>query len=564
MTKYFLGLDGGTNSLRAVLVDEQGNLVETSKAYYPHGGTAEESRGLIQQPGEHTHLAHLDSFPSETVLQDATDYHVVVEQTVTDVVTRAGVPIDDIMGLAVDFTACTVMPVQANGKPLSADPDFRNNPYAYVKKWKHQAATAERDLIDRIAHERSETWLANCGGKVNVQFLLPKVLETLRRAPDVYEAAYRFMEAGDWLTLGFTSQILAIQDERRSACFAGYKGNFANGFPSREFLRAVDPALETLVADKLNPVVYPMGHRAGSLTETWASRLGLNPGIAVSVPGIDAHVGAIGAGIEENRMVVVMGTSWCHMYTTPSFVEVDGLFGIVKDGILPGMYGYEGGQAAGGDVLAHFVRESVPNAYFRSAEEAGVDIHTYMSRLAAQYKPGETGLIALDWQAGNRSILGDSELSALMIGEKLTTTADQKYRAWMEALCFGTYKIIKQMESKGLTIKDIVTCATGSGNEVLVQMLADVTGKRVYVAKADETVAVGAGMLAAVASGHYGDIMEAQTAMGGLKGKSYGPDPTNHRIYQRLFAMYEGLHDHFGKGGDPVMKGLLTLQAEVR
>ncbi len=560
MAKYFIGLDFGTGSGRAVVVSDTGEVIAQEKMDYPHG--------LIESPDMHENLKGLPSFPTESVFQDPGDYVKVLLTTVAGAVAKAkdesGISVDDIMGMAIDFTACTPMPVQQDGTSLSLHTDFRDNPYAYVKKWCHQAATGQREKIDNLAHIRSESWLANCGGKVNVQFLLPKILETLDLAPEVYAAADRFIEAGDWMSLLLTSDSMSRDDEKRSACFAGYKGNYANGgFPSTEFLKNIDPRLEYLVEEKLNAAVFPMGEKAGCLTKTMAEKLGLREGVAVSTSGIDAHVGAIGAGIKKDRMVVVAGTSWCHMYTTDRFVEVDGLFGIVENGILPGMYGYEAGMAAGGDILSHFVEENVAPKYYEAAEKAGMDIQSYLTQEAAKLAPGETGLLYLEWEKGNRSVLNNSELSGLMVGRKSSTTAVDEYKAMLESLAFGTYKIIMTMEGKGLEIEDLVMCATGSKNELLQQIMADVTGKTVYVSRADETVAVGAGMLAAVASGHYSSIEEAQENMGGLKEKAYVSDADNHAAYQKLFGKYDELHDRFGITSN-MMQDLSAIRREAQ
>ena len=293
-----------------------------------------------------------------------------------------------------------------------------------------------------------------------------------------------------------------------------------------------------------------MGARAGGLSKQYAEELGLNEGIAVSIPGIDAHVGAIGGGVKEGMLVSNLGTSWCHM-AVDKFHEVPGLFGIIDNGILPGYFGFEAGQASGGSVLDWFVKECVGTNYTAAA---GEDVQQYLTELVHQYKIGQTGLVALDWLTGNRSILNDAKLSGLMLGVTTDTTAPQMYHSWLSSLAMGMEVITHQMEQNGVIIEGITACASGSKNELLLDMIANTTGKPVYVSEADETVAVGAAMLAAVAAGRYKSIQDAQIAMGGLKDVSYRPaeaDTATHRAWSGLKDVYRSLHDQFGRKGDP-------------
>jgi len=551
--KYVIGLDFGTESGRALLVAvDSGEELATAVMNY--------GDGVIDDilPGTGTKL------PPDWALQNPRDYLCVLETVVPQVLQEAGVSGEDVIGLGVDFTACTLIPIDAEGQPLSMDDRWVHEPHAWPKLWKHHGAQAQATRLNEIARARNEAFLARYGGAVNSEWLLPKALQVLEEAPEVYEATDRFMEAGDWLVLQLTGK------EARNACAAGYKATWDEGYPGKDLLAALNPAFETLVEDKLSSDIYPMGAKAGELTEAMAARLGLAPGTAVAVAGIDAHVAVPAAAVTSpGPMVIIMGTSFCHMVCSAEKKLIEGISGVVKDGILPNLYGYEAGQAAGGDIYAWFIKHCVPAAATEAASAAGMDIHAWLSHEAGQLEVGESGLVALDWWNGNRSVLVDAELSGLFIGMNLGTTPAEMYRALLESTAFGTYTIIRQFEEGGIEVKDLVACGGLPGkNPLLMQIFADVTGRSIRIAASDQTVALGAAMWGAVAAGAeaggHADVSSAAVAMARLRDEVYTPDVDRHRRYQGIYAEYLKLHDYFGRGGNDVMKRLRALRHEAR
>jgi L-ribulokinase len=440
--KYVIGLDYGTESGRALLVavdtgEERGCAIVS----YAHGviDTALPGTG--------------EKLPPDWALQDPRDYIEVLETAIPQVLREAGVDGNDVIGIGVDFTACTLVPVDHVGTALSMKPGFEANKHAWVKLWKHHGAQQQADRINALAMERGEPFLPRYGGKVSSEWLFPKALQILEEAPEVYAAADQFVEAGDWIVFLLTGVF------RRNACAAGYKACWDEGYPSPEFWRAVNPAFENIVKEKVRGEVRPTGERAGGLKPGMAARLGLAPGTAVAVAGIDAHVAVPSSTVTgPGKMVMIMGTSLCHMVCGEEKHIIDGLCGVVKDGILPGLYGYEAGQAAVGDIFAWFVNNCVPAGAAEAARAEGLDIHAYLGREAAKLAVGESGVLCLDWWNGNRSILVDSELSGLMVGMTLGTTPAEMYRAVLESTAYGTYKIIQQCEAGGCAIHELYAC----------------------------------------------------------------------------------------------------------
>jgi len=551
--KYVIGLDFGTESGRALLVSvDTGEELATAVMNY--------SDAVIDKslPGTGTML------PPDWALQNPRDYLCVLETVVPQVLEEAGVSGGDVIGIGVDFTACTLIPVNEEGVPLCMLDRWVQELHAWPKLWKHHGAQAQATRINEVARARDEAFLARYGGTVNSEWLLPKALQVLEEAPEVYEAADRFIEAGDWLVLQLTGQ------EARNACAAGYKATWDEGYPSREFLGALDPRFADIVEDKLSTEIFPMGAKAGGLTAAMAERLGLTAGTAVAVAGIDAHVAVPASAVTEpGRMVIIMGTSFCHMVCDQEKRLIEGISGVVKDGILPGLYGYEAGQAAGGDIYAWFIRHCVPASEVDSAQSVGLDIHAWLSHEAGKLAVGESGLVALDWWNGNRSVLVDAELSGLFVGLTLGTTPAEMYRALLESTAFGTYAIIQQFEAGGIAIEDIVACGGLPGkNPLLMQIFADVTGRPIRVAASDQTVALGAAMwgavAAGVAAGGHQDVAAAAQTMARLREESYTPDAENHARYAALYNEYRELHDYFGRGGNNVMKRLRALRHQAR
>lgn len=544
--KYAIGVDFGTESGRTVLVDVRDGR-EVATAVYTY------ANGVIDNTLPTTGA----SLPPEWALQDPDDYLTTVTRTIPEVLRQANVTADQVLGIGIDFTACTLVAADARGRALCQLPELRGEPHAWVKLWKHHAAQPEADEVNRVARERGEAFLERYGGKISSEWLFPKVLQTLRQAPHVYAAAERFMEAADWVILQLTGQ------ERRNACTAGYKAMWhkASGYPPPEYFAALDPRLREVVGQKLSTKIYPPGERAGGLEPLMAERLGLRPGTAVAVANVDAHVSVPACTVvEPAKMVMVMGTSICHMVLGTEQRIVPGMCGVVEDGILPGYYGYEAGQSAVGDIFAWFVDNAVPPEYGDNA-----DVHAELAERAARLRPGESGLLALDWWNGNRSVLVDVDLSGLLIGMTLRTRAEEIYRALIEATAFGTNVIVRNFRAHGVPVEELYACGgLPDRNPLLMQIYADVCDMPIRVSASGQTAALGSAMFAAVAAGAHASIVEAAHAMAGVRSEVYMPDPAAHAVYEQLYAEYVRLHDYFGRGESPLMKRLLAIRDSVQ
>jgi L-ribulokinase len=556
MPRYALGLDFGTESARALLVDcADGREVATAVHPYPNG--------VIDHrlPGSGRRL------DPDWALQDPDDYWAALEVIVPRVVREAGVGGSEIVGIGVDFTACTLVPARADGTPLSRDPGLRERPHAWTKLWKHHAAQPETERINHLAAERNEPFLRRYGGKISSEWLLPKAWQLLNDDHDLYEEAERLVDAGDWLVWQLTGSLT------RSACQAGYKALWsrADGYPSLEFLTALDPRLGTLVEEKLAGTVLPVGSRAGALSAGAAHRLGLPPGLAVATAIIDAHAGVPAAGVSgAGRMLLILGTSGCHLILGEEDRAFPGIAGVVRDGILPGFAGYEAGQPATGDILAWFTHHGVPAAYQEEARADGRTLHGLLEDRAAALAVGETGLLALDWWNGNRSVLMNADLSGVLVGLTLETRPEEIYRALIEGTAFGTRAILENFSEHGVKIEEIIAAGgIAERNELLMQIYADVSGRTLRLAGSDQACALGAAILGAVAAGSeaggYDDITEAAHRMGRLRDDiAYEPDPEAHRVYTDLYGEWLRLHDYFGRGDNPVLKRLRGLRAAAR
>jgi L-ribulokinase len=552
--KYAIGVDYGTESGRAVLVDVATGE-EIATAVHPYAD------GVIDEhlPGSGEPL------PPDFALQNPQDYIEVLRETVPAVLRESGVDAEDIIGVGTDFTACTMLPIDETGTPLCMRSEWRDNPYAWVKIWKHHAAQPEANRLNEIARQREETWLQLYGGKISSEWLIPKIWETLDEAPEVYEAADRYIEAADWIVLQLTGQ------ERRNSCTAGYKAiwNKRGGYPSDDFFAALDPRLRNVVDEKLSRDIYPLGQRAGGLTPEMAELTGLKPGVAVPVGNVDAHV-AVPAStvVEPGRLVAILGTSTCIMVLGKEERAVEGMCGVVEDGIIPGFFGYEAGQSCVGDHFAWFVDNCVPPAYYEEAASRGLNAHQLLEEKAARQKPGEHGLVALDWWNGNRSILVDVDLTGLLLGATLLTKPEDIYRALIEATAYGARVIIEALDDNGVAVNEIVACGGLPGrNKLLMQIYADVTGREIKVAGTDQSGAFGSAMFAAVAAGKaaggYDTIFDAAQHMASLKDVVYKPTPAHKAIYDQIYAEYVNLHDYFGRGANDVMKRLKALRQQI-
>jgi len=550
--RYSLGIDFGTESARAVLVDvTNGNEVASNVYRYRHGVI---DRKLPGGPK----LEH------DWAVQDPDDYLEALKRTPRAVMKRARVKPEEVIGVGIDFTACTMMPIDAKGNPMCMDKRYRKNPHAWVKLWKHHAAQPEADLINATARKRNEKWLARYGGKISSEWFFPKALQILHEAPQIYRACNRLVEGADWIVLVLTGQ------EKRNACTAGYKAIWDKdeGFPSEIFFEALHPAFKHVVDTKMSRDIYPQGTRAGEITEAAAKLTGLLPGTAVAVGNVDAHVAVPAATItDEGKMLMIMGTSVCHMVLSKRKQPVEGYCGYVNEGILPGFFGYEGGQTAVGDIYAWFVENCVPEAYEKEARARRRGLHELLSEKAGALRPGESGLLALDWWNGNRSILVDADLTGTLMGMTLVTKPEELYRAIIEATAFGTAVIVNQAVNAGIEVKEIYACGGLTKNPFILQIFADVTNRPIKIARSDQTCALGSAMFGAVAAGRraggYETIVDAARYMAGVKDERYEPSPENHKIYHKLLGLYEKLHDYLGRDPNSAMKQLKALKAEV-
>jgi L-ribulokinase len=554
MSKYAIGVDFGTESGRTVLVDVADGRELASSVYQYANGVIDEKlpeSGVRLEP--------------DWALQDPNDYLEVFKQTIPAVLKASGVDPADIIGLGIDFTACTMLPTKADGTPLCFLPEWRDKPHAWIKLWKHHAAQPEANKLNQTARELGYSFLDRYGNKISSEWFIPKAWQILDEAPEVYQAADRLIEAADWVVWQLTGE------EKRNACTAGYKAMWSKreDFPPHEFFKALDPRMERIVDEKMSRTIYALGAKAGGLTEQAARWTGLRPGTAVAMANVDAHVSVPAATVvEPGRMVIIMGTSNCHMVLGTEERIVPGMCGYVEDGIIPGFFGYEAGQSCVGDHFAWFVENCVPAAHEREAAARGINVHQLLEEKAARLKPGESGLVALDWWNGNRSVLVDVDLTGLLLGATLATKAEEIYRALIEATAYGTRIIVETFEANGVPVNEIV--ATGGlpdRNKLLMQIYADVTGRSIHVAETSFGGALGSAMHGAVAAGAeaggYRDIVEATRHMARLRSEAYHPIPENKRIYDRLYAEYVTLHDYFGRGGNDVMKRLKKLKAEV-
>ena len=554
--RYTVGVDYGTASARAVVVDVADGR-ELGVAVYEYANGVIDAR--LPAPDDDVVLG------PDWALQDPADYVEALRRAVPRAVVDAGIDPAQVIGIGIDFTSCTMLPTTADGTPLCEFDAFRRDPHAWVKLWKHHAAQPEADEINRVAAELGESWLDRYGGKISSEWFFPKALQILREAPGIYHAAGRLIEAADWIVWQLTGV------ETRNNCTAGYKALWSaeDGFPDRQFFAALDPRFERVVDDKMSRTISRLGGAAGGLSEQAAGWTGLRPGIAVAVANVDAHVSMPAASVTRpGTLVAIMGTSICHVVLSETAPAIAGMCGVVRDGIVPGLFGYEAGQASVGDLFGWFVERGVPPEYHERARARGASVHEILELDAAALRPAESGLLALDWWNGNRSILVDADLSGMLVGMTMTTGPAEIYRALIEATAFGTRIIIEAFEAGGVAIDQVVACGgLPERNRLLMQIYADVTGRTWRLAASSQTPALGSAMFAAVAAGAeaggYADIAAAAERMAHLRDAVFDPDLASHAVYDRLYAEYARLHDLFGRGGDPVMKTLKALRLEA-
>lgn len=553
---YTIGLDYGTNSVRCVIVaTNDGRELGTSVYEYENG-----EAGILLDPSDHN-LAR----------QNPADYLKGAEVTITGAIAQAkqADPSFDpkqIVGLGVDTTGSTPLPVDAQGTPLALRDEFKANPNAHAWLWKDHTGHAEAAEITELAKRDRPQYLAKCGGTYSSEWFFSKILHCLRADPQVFDAAYTWVEHADWLpaVLTGTEHPDAL---RRCRCAAGHKAMFNDawgGYPDEDFLADLDPKLAAL-RKTLSNQTYAVDQRAGKLTEAWASRFGLLPNLPVAMGAFDAHLGAVGSGIKSGTLVKIIGTSTCDMVVAPSHTslpDIPGICGIVDGSILPNYYGLEAGQSAVGDIFNWFVNYLQPGG-----KENGS--HASLTERAAKLRPGQSGLLALDWNNGNRTILVDQRLTGLLVGQTLHTRPEEIYRALIEATAFGALTIINRFEEYGVKIAEVVNCGgIAEKNALLMQIYADVTGREMKISRSAQTCALGSAVAAAVVGGAHSSFAKAQSAMCGVKAETYQPIPAHHKTYARLYKVYRRLHDGFGIKGKTlsmgeVMKDLLAIKEKA-
>lgn len=552
--RYSLGLDYGTNSVRALIVDvSNGREIGAATWNYEHG-----VNGVIL--GRDPSLAR----------QHPADYIKGTEASVKKAIAEAKrysryFQPADIIGIGVDATGSTPLPVDRHGQPLALQKRFSKNPDAMAWLWKDHTSIAEAEEITTLAQKIRPHYLAKCGGTYSSEWFFSKILHCLRSGPDVFDAADTWIELADFIPALLTGTL--HPDKRRlGICASGHKAMFNEawgGYPDEKFLRGVHPKLGS-VRSRLPSNAADINSAAGRLTEEWANRTGLPPGIPVAIGALDAHLGAVGAGISPGTLVQILGTSACNMVVVPisqKLAEIPGLCGIVPGSILPRCYGLEAGQAAVGDIFNWFVH------YIQPLGKAGT--HEALTAAAQKLAAGESGLLALDWNNGNRTVLMNQQLTGLLLGQTLYTTPGEIYRALIEATAFGSLTIIKRLEEYGVTVNDVVNCGgIADKNPLVMQIYADVTGRTMKVSRSSQTCALGAAIAGAVVAGAYPDVPAAQSAMTGLKSRMFKPNPKAHSVYRELYSLYCKVHDGFGtKSGSQlhdVMPRLLTIRNRAR
>ncbi len=534
MAKYSIGIDFGTLSGRAVLIDvDSGNMIAEATLEYKHGVMDD-------------YLCNSEiKLPDNYALQHPADYIDVIEFCIPEILRKPGVHNSDIIGIGVDFTACTVIPTDHNGNPLCFNQRFKNCPDAYVKLWKDHSSLPYADKLTNLAKSEGMDFINRYGGAVSSEWLIPKIMLIADKSPEVYNEASYFIEAADWLVWQLCGE------QVRSSCTCGYKALWHHeaGYPSTEFFEKLDPKFCNLLSEKLDAPVRSLATKAGTITKKWAEKLGLSENTAVAIGNIDGHATVPAVKVTRpGQMLMILGTSACFMTLDERELDVREIAGYVKDGMIPGYYGYEAGQACMGDHFAWYVKNMLPYEYRVEAQKNKKSDIEYIFEKSAQLKPGENGLIALDWWNGNRALPCRSGLAGCIIGMNLSTKPEHIFRALIEATAFGARKITDNFRKYGLNI-DSIHAAGGIAekNPFVMQLYADVLDMEIKISGSPQAAALGAAMTGAVAGGAYDTLTEAAEAMGKLKDFTYKPDPVNREIYDSLYNEFCRLYDYFGR-----------------
>ena len=556
--KYSLGLDFGTNSVRALLVDVHDGREKAEAVWNFSRGEA----GILLDPRD-----------DQLARQDPQDWLDGLERSTRAALRLAkkkirGFSAEDVIGIGVDTTGSTPLPLDRVGTPLSLLPEFRRNLHAFAWLWKDHTSFQEAAEITALAREIRPAYLKKCGGAYSSEWFFSKILHCRRVAPKVFAAAFSWAECSDYIPAVLTGRTDPLR-MKRNACAAGHKAMYHSswkGLPDQEFLARLDPEMGRL-RQRLYDLAYTADMPAGPLALAVAKRLGLPAGIPVAVGVIDAHAGAVGSGIKPGTLVKIIGTSTCDMMVEPlsrTIPDIPGIAGIAEGSILPGAHGFEAGQSAVGDIFNWFVSSLAPRGLG----------HAELTARGKRLQPGESGLLALDWNNGNRNVLTDPRLTGLLLGQTLHTTPEEIYRALIEATAFGARMIIERFEEYGMQVKEVVNCGgISEKNDLLLQIYADVIGRPLKLARSTLACALGAAIFGAVAAGArlggYTTVEKAERAMTGLKPRVFRPLAKNQKVYQELFTLYRELHDAFGGVAESarlgkVMKELLRIKESVR
>lgn len=546
MKQYTLGVDYGTNSVRALIVDvSDGSESGTGVWNYETGNNG------VHEDNRDVHLAR----------QNPADYQKgfteSVKAAISDAKNVEGFDASQIIGIGIDTTGSTPLPIDANGIALALKPEFKGNLHSMAWLWKDHTGYAEAAEITEKA--QGFPYLKKCGGTYSSEWFWSKILRCKRVAPDVFAAAHSWVELQDYVPAWLVGKVIP-SDIPRGICAAGHKAMFHTewgGLPSKEFLGSLDPDL-ALLRDRLYDTTMTADQVAGTLLPEHAEATGLPSGIPVAVGAFDAHLGAVGSGIREGTLVKIMGTSTCDiMIGGADTPDIPGVCGIVPGSVVPGFMGIEAGQSAVGDLFNWCVERLANGSHEELTEEA------------LKLKPGESGLLALDWNNGNRTVLVDPQLTGLILGQTLHTTVGEIYRTLIEATAFGSRKIIERIEEFGVPVKEVVVCGgIGEKSPLAMQIYSDIFGRPIKISRSAQTCALGSAVMASVAAGAHPSVLDAADAMTGYKDLSYSPNPEAVKIYDRLYAIYSALHDSFGIEGtrndlSNVMKELLTIRREV-
>ncbi|MFE4895335.1 ribulokinase [Peribacillus butanolivorans] len=553
-SRYAIGIDYGSDSGRVLIVDIQtGEIKGMHVMPYRHGVIVD------VLPNGSTQL------PKGSALQNPADYLEVMEIGIPQAINQSGIDASQIIGLGIDFTSSTVLPVDQNLMPLCLKPEYRNSYHAWVKLWKHHHTKKQTDRIYTLATQRKENWMRKLGYNISEEWMIPKILEVFEDGKDIYNDTAYFFEASDWLVSLLTSSLI------RNNCSLGFKAfwNEEQGFPE-EFFNLLHPEFGKTILSKLGGEIKNVGTCAGYLTEEWAKKLSLPIGLPIATGIIDAHSAVLGTGVyQAEKLLMVMGTSTCHMMLNPEQKEISGISGVVKDAILPGMYAYEAGQSAVGDLFGNYVKKHVPQSYYLEAEEMGLSVFDLLEKKAKALLPGENGMIALDWHNGNRSILSDADLSGLLIGLTLHTKPEEIFRAYLESTAFGAKIIAETYKEWGMNVEEVVACGgLPQRNPLLMQIYADVLNMPIKISKSDYAPAIGAAILGAVAAGSenggYDEMEIAIQSMSQPIEKTYYPVSEDVEVYEKMFKYYKQLHDYFGVGHIGVMKALKQFRNQKK